>query len=46
MNNLTRKDQLTEFLLYTTPNNDIKVETYLQIESDFDRDKKLKRKPL
>jgi len=33
MKKLTTKDQLTEFLLYTTPNNDIKVETYLHDES-------------
>ncbi|MFK5975583.1 MAG: virulence RhuM family protein [Sulfurovum sp.] len=33
MNTLTTKDQLTEFLLYTTPNNDIKVETYLHNET-------------
>lgn len=33
MKKLTPKDQLTEFLLYTTPNNDIKVETYLHDES-------------
>ena len=33
MNNLTIKDELTEFLLYTTPNNDIKVETYLHNET-------------
>lgn len=32
-NNLTIKDELTEFLLYTTPNNDIKVETYLHNET-------------
>ena len=33
MNNLTIKDELTEFLLYTTPNSDIKVETYLHDET-------------
>ena len=33
MNNLTLKDELTEFLLYTTPNSDIKVETYLHNET-------------
>lgn len=33
MKKLTPKDQLTEFLLYTTPKNDIKVETYLHDES-------------
>jgi hypothetical protein len=33
MTNLTIKDELTEFLLYTTPNNDIKVETYLHNET-------------
>ncbi len=33
VNNLTLKDELTEFLLYTTPNNDIKVETYLHNET-------------
>lgn len=33
MNNLTIKDELTEFLLYTTPNSDIKVETYLNDET-------------
>jgi hypothetical protein len=32
-NNLTIKDELTDFLLYTTPNNDIKVETYLHNET-------------
>ena len=32
-NKLTIKDELTEFLLYTTPNNDIKVETYLHNET-------------
>lgn len=31
--NLTIKDELTDFLLYTTPNNDIKVETYLHNET-------------
>jgi len=33
MNNLTIRDELTEFLLYTTPNSDIKVETYLHNET-------------
>ncbi|WP_428739705.1 virulence RhuM family protein [Sulfurimonas sp.] len=33
MNNLTIKDELTDFILYTTPNNDIKVETYLHNET-------------
>ena len=33
MNNLTIKDELTDFLLYTTPNSDIKVETYLHNET-------------
>ncbi len=33
MPNLTTKDQLTEFLLYTTANNEIKVETYLHNET-------------
>ena len=32
-NNLTIKDELTDFLLYTTPNSDIKVETYLYNET-------------
>ena len=32
-NKLTINDELTEFLLYTTPNNDIKVETYLHNET-------------
>jgi len=32
-NKLTIKDELTEFLLYTTPNSDIKVETYLHNET-------------
>jgi hypothetical protein len=32
-NNLTIKDELTDFLLYKTPNNDIKVETYLHNET-------------
>jgi len=30
---LTVKDELTEFLLYTSPNHDIKVETYLHNET-------------
>lgn len=33
MNNLTIKDSLTEFLLYTTPNRDVKVEIFLHNES-------------
>ena len=33
MNNLTIKDELTDFLLYTTPNSEIKVETYLHNET-------------
>lgn len=33
MNNLTIKDSLTEFLLYTTPNSDVKVEIFLHNES-------------
>ena len=33
MNNLTLKDNLTEFLLYTTPNSDVKVEIFLHNES-------------
>lgn len=33
MNNLTIKNSLTEFLLYTTPNNDVKVEIFLHNES-------------
>lgn len=33
MNNLTIKDELTEFLLYTTPSSDIKVEIFLHNES-------------
>lgn len=33
LNNLTIKDELTDFLLYSTPNNDIKVETYLHNET-------------
>ena len=31
--NLTIKDELTEFLLYTTPNQDIKVEVFLHNET-------------
>lgn len=30
---LTTQDELTEFLLYTTPNNDVKVEIYLSNET-------------
>jgi hypothetical protein len=33
MNKLTIKDELTDFLLYTTPSNDIKIETYLHNET-------------
>jgi len=33
MNTLTLKDELTEFLLYTTPSNDIKVEIFMHNES-------------
>ncbi|HIP44939.1 MAG TPA: cell filamentation protein Fic [Sulfurospirillum arcachonense] len=33
MSNLTIKDELTEFLLYTTPNSDIKVEIYMHDET-------------
>ncbi len=33
MNNLTIKDELTDFLLYTTPNSEVKVETYLHNET-------------
>lgn len=33
MKSLTIKDELTDFLLYTTPNGDIKVETYLHNET-------------
>ena len=32
-NNLTIKDELTEFLLYTTPNGDVKVEIYFHNEN-------------
>ena len=32
-NNLTIKDELTQFLLYTTLNSDIKIETYLHNET-------------
>ena len=31
--NLTIRDELTEFLLYTTPNSDIKIEAYLHNET-------------
>lgn len=30
---LTTQDELTEFLLYSTPNNDVRVETYLHNET-------------
>ncbi len=33
MKDLTLQDELTEFLLYTTPSSDIKVETYLHNET-------------
>jgi hypothetical protein len=33
LKNLTIKDELTNFLLYTTPNSDIKIETYLHNET-------------
>ena len=33
MNNLTQKEELTEFLLYTTANNEVRVETYLHDET-------------
>ena len=33
MNTLTLKDELTEFLLYTTPSSDIKVEIFMHNES-------------
>ena len=33
MPNLTIKDELTDFLLYTTPNHEIKVETDLHDET-------------
>jgi len=33
ISNLTIKDSLTEFLLYTTPNSDVKVEIFLHNES-------------
>ncbi|MGB3751846.1 MAG: RhuM family protein, partial [Arcobacteraceae bacterium] len=33
MKNLTIKEELTDFVLYTTPNNEIKVETYLHNET-------------
>lgn len=33
MNNLTIKDSFTEFLLYTTPSSDVKVEIFLHNES-------------
>ena len=32
-NKLTTNDQLTEFLLYTAPNGDVKVEVFLQDET-------------
>ncbi len=33
MNNLSLKDELTEFLLYTTPSSDVKVEIFMHNES-------------
>ena len=33
MKTLSLKDELTDFLLYTTPNSDVKVETYLHNET-------------
>jgi hypothetical protein len=33
MNNLTIEEELTDFLLYTAPNSDIKIETYLHNET-------------
>ena len=33
MSTITLRDELTEFLLYTTPNNDVKVEIYMHNES-------------
>ena len=33
MKTLTTQEELTDFLLYTTPNNEIKVETYLHNET-------------
>ena len=33
VNNLTIKDELTDFLLYTSLNSDIKIETYLHNET-------------
>jgi len=33
VNSLTLKDELTQFLLYTTPNSDIKVEIFMHNES-------------
>jgi len=32
-NQLTAKDELTDFLLYTTPNSDVKLEIYMQNET-------------
>jgi len=40
-NNLTIKDELTDFLLYSTPNSDIKVETYLHNETLWLSQKKI-----
>jgi len=33
MKHVSIKDELTDFLLYTTPNHEIKVETYLHDET-------------
>ena len=33
MKSLTQKEELTEFLLYTTANNEVRVETYLHDET-------------
>jgi len=41
MNTLTIKDELTDFLLYTTPNSDIKIETYLHNETLWLSQKKI-----
>jgi len=41
MKKLTTQDELTGFLLYTTPNNDIKVETYLHDETVWLPQKKM-----
>ena len=41
MTNLTIKDELTEFLLYTTPNKNIKVEVFLHDETLWLTQKKI-----